>query len=131
MTTTSSVTQDPNTQVAAAAVALEYIDAICELTGDYSITAPQVTLLTLLRVHGQVYQQSLNKFTRVKRSSNSRNIAKLGIGESPLKAPGLGLVESIQDLADRRLQIIRLTPKGLALVTEACNRAAKFLPKKV
>lgn len=111
----------------AVAVAAEFMDAICELTSDNTITAPQVVLLLQLKIHGSIYQQDLPKYTRVQKSANSRYIAKLGMGERPLIQPGPGYVTSEPDLQDRRLQVVKLTQRGHALVDEAASRAGRFI----
>lgn len=121
---------DVRNRAAVAAISSEYLKAVCELIGDSSVSAPQVHLLTTLRIHGQIYQQDLEKYTGVKKSANSRNVAKLGQGMKPAIEPGLGLVESITDLKDRRLQYVQLTAKGHALLDEACDRAAKYMPTR-
>ncbi|MFN3914720.1 MAG: MarR family winged helix-turn-helix transcriptional regulator [Aquabacterium sp.] len=111
----------------AVAVTAAFLEAVCELADDWTITAPQVNLLLQLRIHGEIAQQDLERFTRVKKSANSRNIQKLGMGENPLKDPGPGYVETSRDLKDRRVQVVRLTQRGLHLMEEAAKRAARFL----
>jgi len=84
----------------------------------------QILLLLALHTYGEMTQQSLGTYTGVQRSSNSRNIAKLGIGEN-LGRPGLGLVESYEDPVDRRTKMVRLTPKGSALMRSAVEKATQ------
>lgn len=95
-----------------------FISALSDLTNDYTMPSQQQLLLLSLFVHGPQNQSEIEQHTGVKRSSNSRNIAKLGQGEKPLEAAGPGFVEQEQDLRDRRLNRVRLTPKGQALMEE-------------
>lgn len=124
---TTKTTPSPKATAKAATVAAEVLAAICELTGDYTISAPQVNLLLQLRLHGKIAQQDLQKYTHVEKSANSRNVAKLGAGEKPAIKAGPGYVTSDTDLHNRRMKIVQLTPLGLALIEEAASRAARFL----
>lgn len=60
--------------------------------------------------------------TGVKGSSNSRNISKLGRGELAWANDGPGWVESFEDPMNRRLKMVRLTPKGHVLIEEVWSR---------
>lgn len=100
-----------------------FIKALSELTNDSTMPSQQQLLLLSLAVHGHLNQQAIEDYTGVKRSSNSRNIAKLGMGERPLEAPGPGYVQSEEDLRNRSAKIVSLTPKGRALIDEAWERA--------
>lgn len=116
----------------AVAITSALLQAVCELTDDWAISAPQVQLLLQLRIHGSIAQQELPKYTGVQKSANSRNIAKLGIGSKPpkgvrLSSPGPGYVESVPDMEDRRLQVVRLTQRGARLIEDAAMRAAAYL----
>ena len=101
--------------------------ALSELTGDYTMPSQQQLLLLSLYVHGTLNQASLEVVTGVTRSSNSRNIGKLGRGEKAWADDGPKLLESYEDLMDRRNKLVRLTTKGKAIVEEAWERA--FNPK--
>lgn len=114
MTNTTTTTQP----LSAAGVS-KMLETLTGLTGDTTMPIQQITLLLALYTYGQITQQELGKHTGVNRSSNSRNIAKLGIGEDPVKRPGPGLVESYEDPQDRRTKMVRLTPKGHAIVRSA------------
>lgn len=101
----------------------EFIKALAELTNDYTMPSQQQLLLLSLAVHGSLNQQSIEDYTGVKKSSNSRNIAKLGEGEKPLEAPGPGYLKNEIDLRNRTAKVVSLTPKGRALMDEAWDRA--------
>lgn len=100
-----------------------FIKSLSELTGDDTMPSQQQLLLLSLYVHGTLNQQGLEDLTGVKRSSNSRNISKLGIGEKPVEELGPKLLESFEDPLNRRTKLVRLTPKGRAIVTQAWERA--------
>lgn len=104
-----------------------FIRTLCDLADDETMPSQQQLLLLALATHGRLNQAELNDHTGVKKASNSRNIAKLGIGERPLEQPGPGLVVSEEDLRDRRTNVVRLTAKGQAIMDEAWARA--FGPK--
>lgn len=97
----------------------DFIVALNKQTGDSTMPSQQITLLLSLYVHGDMNQGDIEKVTGVKKSSNSRNIAKLGRGENAWANEGPGWVENYEDLHNRRLKLVRLTPKGRALV-DAC-----------
>lgn len=59
----------------------------------------------------------LGKASGLSSASISRNLAALGEWHR-LQRPGLGLVELIVDLRDRRRKFTRLTPKGRTLVAK-------------
>lgn len=107
-----------------------FIKSLSDLTGDYTMPSQQQLLLLSLYVHGTLNQQGLEDLTGVKRSSNSRNISKLGNGEKAWADDGPKLVESFEDPMDRRTKLVRLTPKGLAIVTQAWERAFGPAPER-
>lgn len=113
---------------ATAAVAEGVIRHMSEALDEPAIGANQLRLLLSLRIHGELPQQDLSEFAGVERSAISRNIAKLGQGEKPLIKAGPNLVESYEDIHNRRLKNVRLTPKGKAFVDDACAKVIQFLP---
>jgi DNA-binding MarR family transcriptional regulator len=76
-------------------------------------------LLTFLHVanSGEIGMAALEDLTGVSQAAVSRNVAKLSQGIT-LKEPGLGLVEAFEDPTWRRRKIVRLTPRGAALIAE-------------
>lgn len=106
----------------APAVAL-FLEELCGAVKDPTVGSQPVRLLLSLYTYGQLSQNDLEKHTGVKGSSNSRNIAKLGQGETLSTKPGLGLVESFEDQTDRRGKMVRLTPKGIATLKTALERS--------
>ncbi|MDT7515405.1 hypothetical protein [Rhodoferax mekongensis] len=95
-----------------------FIKALSDLTNDPTMPSQQQTLLLSLYVHGTTSQGKLEELTGVKASSNSRNIAKLGRGEKAYAEDGPMLLENYEDLQNRRVKMVRLTPKGQALLDE-------------
>lgn len=108
---------------AAASAVAHFLEEISVAVSDPTVGAQQVRLLLALYTYGSISQAALDRHTGIKGSGNSRNIAKLGIGESLSSKPGLGLVESFEDLTDRRGKTVRLTPRGLAVVKTALERS--------
>jgi DNA-binding MarR family transcriptional regulator len=104
------------TPKADAVLVARFLSELAAATNDYTMPSQQLLLLLALYVHGEVPQQDLTKYTGVQRSSNSRNISRLGSGETPWSSTGPQLVEAYEDLKDRRNKIVRLTPKGRALL---------------
>lgn len=100
-----------------------FIRTLCELANDETMPSQQQLLLLALATHGRLNQAELIEHTGVKKASNSRNIAKLGIGERPMEQPGPGLVLSEEDLRDRRHNLVRLTDKGRSIMEEAWARS--------
>ena len=98
-----------------------FIKNLSEMTGDYTMPSQQQLLLLGLFVHGVTNQADIEELTGVKRSSNSRNITKLGIGERGDTGPKL--VESFEDPMDRRTKLVRLTNKGKELVECAWSKS--------
>lgn len=101
-----------------------FLGGLTEATGDTTMGIQQVRLLTALYVHGTLNQVDLPKFTGVERSAVGRNIGRLSEGlwivktgsKQKVLQPGLGLVEAYQEPTDRRFNMVRLTPKGRALL---------------
>lgn len=106
-----------------AATCHDFILSVSELMEDPTVPSQQLLLLTALYIHGDVSQSQLEELTGVKRSSNSRNISKLGRGEHAWSTDGPMLVESYEDEGNRRMKRVRLTAKGRALMDEALARA--------
>jgi DNA-binding MarR family transcriptional regulator len=109
------------------ALIAEYLAQLSQATGDS--TMPMQQVLTLLAVHlnPDMNLTDMPKYTGVEKSSNSRNIAKLGDGERPVLKRGPGLLESYHDPMDRRFVKVRLTPKGKALMEAVAQRAGPTL----
>jgi len=103
-------------KLAAISLMRDFVRNLGDATGDNTMPTQQLTLLLSLYSEGEVSQSKLEELTGVKRSSNSRNISKLGMGEKPLIAPGPGLVENTEDLTNRSTKLVRLTPKGRLLL---------------
>jgi DNA-binding MarR family transcriptional regulator len=121
-TTYSSTKEVKSLHVIAAAGA--FIQALQKATGMKTFESQQQLLLLSLYVHGEMAQQNLDEFTGVEKSSISRNIARLGDGERPLIKRGPGWVESFEDPADRRNKMVRLTPRGKALLDQVAREVA-------
>ncbi len=122
-TTTTAGSPTPGSVTTDISKVNDFIMALSELTGDYTMPSQQQLLLLSLYVHGTLNQATLEIVTGVKRSSNSRNISKLGRGEKAWADDGPKLLESYEDLMDRRNKLVRLTPKGHAIIQRAWERA--------
>lgn len=108
--------------------ATEYmIRGLSEALKEPSIGSNQLRLLLALRIHGEIQQQELTKYAGVERSAISRNLAKLSIGEKPVLKPGPQLLESFDDIKNRRQKIVRLTPRGAALIDDLAGDASVYI----
>jgi|GEM_PF-2819524 len=118
--------ETPTTRVALVHIFLKQLQ---DLTEDNTMPTQQILLLTALYVRGQMNQGDLTKETGVAMSSCSRNIAKLGKGT--FGTPGMGYVTQEEDERDRRIKLVRLTPKGKALIEEILERVSRAFGDKV
>lgn len=109
------------------AATLAFCDALVVQTEDPTMGLQQLRLLLALAVHGTLNQADLQKFTGVAKSSNGRNIDRLGSGS--FRETGLGLLESFEDNLDRRFKLVRLTPKGRAVLESASADVARYLER--
>ena len=73
--------------------------------------------LSVCMSSGEATQQELEKQTGLAQSSLSRNVARLGNGET-MDDPGPKLLESYEDPAYRRRKLVRLTARGRKLADE-------------
>jgi DNA-binding MarR family transcriptional regulator len=105
-----------------ASVTAQFLEALTKESNEPTLGVQQVLLLLSLYNYGQLGQHDLERHTGVKRSSNSRNIAKMGAGEKPWSKTGPGWVESYEDPMDRRNKMVRLTPQGSALIRSAIEQ---------
>lgn len=110
-----------------AAVVAEYLAQLGTATGDTTMPTQQVLTLISVYLNPDMNLTDMDRYTGVEKSSNSRNIAKLGDGERPPIKRGPGLIESYHDPMDRRYVKVRLTPKGKALMDQVAARAAPTL----
>lgn len=109
-----------------------FIAALVEATGDRTMGAQQMQLLLALYENRELSQTALGKYTGVEKSANARNIDRLGPGsytqqagsERKVYKPGPGLVESFQDPSNRRVNLVRLTPSGRALIERVAISAS-------
>lgn len=102
-----------------------YLDKLRGYTKDSTMPIQQVITLLALYTNGTIAVADLHKYTNVKGSSNSRNLAKLGEGERPLIKPGPGWVRTWDDLNDRRFKYASLTPQGRALLEAVTKEVLK------
>lgn len=99
---------------------LAFMEAIANRSQVQTLETQQLRLLLSLYVHGELNQQDLERYTGVKKTANSRNIARLGIGEKST-SPGFGWITSYDAPDNRRAKLVALTPAGRALL-ETCAK---------
>jgi len=89
---------------------------------EYRETMPLQYVTVLLLVASDEHQNFSTYATRIGTSQSlmSRHIADLG-SVNRYHKPGFGLVETYDDLMDRRNKLIRLTPKGRSIVYKMCE----------
>ena len=109
-------------------IVAEYLIGLAEETGDNTMEIQKVLTLIAVRQQPEIQMIDLPRYTMVERSANSRNVAKLGQGESPDK-PGAGLVEAYEDPHNRRFKRVRLTGRGRAVMETVERRALRSLPR--
>lgn len=106
------------------AFVMAYLEAVTDCTGDKTMPLQQLRLLVALAVHETLPQTDLERYTGVGKTSNGRNIDRLGGGS--FREAGLELVTSETDEKDRRYKLVRLTPKGRAVMSLAAEKVAAF-----
>ena len=100
----------------------EFCETFATESGDPTMGLQQFRLLLALGTHRSLNQNDLPKYTGVAKSSNGRNIDRLGAGS--IREQGLGFLKSEEDPKDRRFKVVQLTKTGSKLL-ESCARAAK------
>lgn len=118
---------DPKKRAEALAAAVGLIEGLCERTGDWNLSAPELLLLLRLRIGGAVAQQKLEDLTRMTKSANSRYIARFGEGFDRSLKRGLGYIAAEPDPMNRKTNIVKLTPLGESVMDEAATRAARLI----
>jgi DNA-binding MarR family transcriptional regulator len=118
----------PRQEALAIGITAEVLSSLVQTTGDNDMTVAQILLLLHLRIHGEVHQQEISKHVHVRGTAVSRIIGKLGPGEKPMIKDGPGWVSSEIDQGDRRHRLVRLTPKGRALLDTVSRGAARLIP---
>lgn len=89
---------------------------IAELRALHSeIQAQTIHVLLEVAIQPDITMGGLVKKTGLAQASCSRNVSLLSIRDRHDR-PGLGLVESEEDPAERRRKIVRLTPNGQELI---------------
>lgn len=83
---------------------------------DPQMPMQQAALLVELATHPVCTMSELTRRLEISQSSVSRNVAALSKVDRHQK-PGLDLVESVEDPAERRRKIVSLTPKGHELMS--------------
>ncbi len=107
--------------VVASSVA-EFITSFSKITGDNTMPVQQVLTMLAVYLVPDINLADLEKYSGVGRSSNSRNVAKLGEGEKPWQKAGPGWIQSYPDPLDRRIVKCRMTPKGKSIMDEVSRR---------
>ena len=107
-----------------------FIEALAKHTGIPTLETQQQLLLLSLYVHGDLNQLDLERYTGMKKSANSRNIARLGDGLHPTTERGPGWVESYEDPENRRTKLVRLTPLGKAVLERTASDVAHLFPPR-
>ena len=101
-----------------------FLEVLTKETTGVTMTTEMVQILLELYSYKEMSQQSLMRTIGTAKTTHSRHLAKLSVGENPLARNGPGWVESYEDAVDRRTKLVRLTPRGRALidrVTEAVH----------
>ena len=107
-----------------------FIESLAKNTGIRTLETQQQLLLLNLYLHGEMNQMDLERYTGMKKSSNSRNIARLGEGENPSVERGPGWVEAYEDPENRRAKLVRLTPRGKALLEKVAGEVSHLFSAK-
>ncbi len=77
----------------------------------------QIQVLLTVAAQPDIPMADLEKVTNTSQASVSRTVAKLGRGLTP-KEPGYGLLEAAEDPWHRKRKLVKLTPRGDALVKD-------------
>lgn len=82
------------------------------------VPAQAVTVLLYVASHNPCHKQAIEEDHGLTTASCSRMIDFLanGNGRAKVKTPGLALITKITDPSNRRRHLLKLTPKGEALV---------------
>jgi MarR family transcriptional regulator, lower aerobic nicotinate degradation pathway regulator len=83
-----------------------------EETRDFDVTPVQYSLMTALGARGELDQNSLALEIGLERTSVAEVVPRL---------QRRGLVERRRSASDRRIKLVRLTPKGKALLTKMAS----------
>lgn len=101
-----------------------FVEGLGDTLNDHTMGAQQINLLLVLYVHGELNQHDLPRFTHVQKSANGRNIERLGLGS--YRQTGLGLLESYEEPTNRRFKMVRLTPKGRAILEDVARKVTPY-----
>lgn len=110
-----------------AGLVAEYLAQLGVESGDSTMPVQQVMTLLAIYLNPDLNLHEMGRYTGVEKSSNSRNIAKLGDGERPTLKRGPGWVESYHDPMDRRYVKVRLTPRGKAMMDRVAQKTGPTL----
>ena len=82
------------------------------------IPAQAVTVLLYVASHNPCHKQAIEEDQSLTTASCSRMVDLLcdGHGRKGVKTPGLGLIHKYTDPSNKRRHLLKLTPKGEALV---------------
>ena len=116
--------KEPTSPTRVLHASLAFIEALAKHTDIATLETQQQRLLISLYLYGELSQQDLEKRTGVKRTANSRNIARLGKGERPKVLAGPGWVDSYDDEEDRRNKRVYLTPRGRQMLERCAMEVA-------
>ena len=93
----------------------ETLRTITKETGQPDMTAQAIVLLLTVATQKETTMARLSEETGLTSSSISRYVAKLSRGMTPVDK-GYDLLEASDDPWNRRIKIVRLTPRGDALM---------------
>lgn len=94
-----------------------FLEALEKQTDEAGLVAKQIQILLVLYTAGETSQSNLMRVIGTKaKTTHSRHITKLSVGDKPLLRNGPGWVENYDDPVDRRTKLVRLTPRGRALL---------------
>lgn len=102
------------------------IQTACAKLGTNEIPSQQLLILAAVAERPDLPMAELQKVTGMVQSSVSRNVAKLGLGESP-RDPGYGLIEAFEDPYYRKRKLVRLTPRGHEVVKAMEKAVVRWL----
>jgi DNA-binding MarR family transcriptional regulator len=124
--TTSPTIRDKAT---ATAVTGTYLQSFIRATDEWGLGLHHFAMMLHLKVHGDTNQADWIKIASPHPTTVSRWLAELGPGRFPMKKLGPQFVVTEPDIGNRRMNITRLTPRGRAILDQAAEEAARYLPR--
>jgi len=97
---------------------------------DPEIPIQTAAMLLLVAINPGITMKEMGERLEISQASCSRNVAALS-RKHRLEKPGYNLVRAVEDPAERRRKIVKLTPRGREVIAKLSERVGEYTKAEI